>query len=188
VPGVAHGQTKTRATPNGASCAASKPRRCWPDTPVEMQLDDSRVLLSPTDLANHLARAHLAALEIALVCGERQRPLRENPQAELIRRKGDEHELAYLARLKVDAGGRAFQPSRLERLSHLGRRSVTRARGRRTGPSCRAAGRDSSWISVAEVSPGSRGRSSNAARPFPLPATNTPRQANLPTVSVRRGR
>jgi hypothetical protein len=115
-----------------------------------MQLDDSRVLLSPTDLANHLARAHLAALEIALVCGERQRPLRENPQAELIRRKGDEHELAYLARLKVDAGGRAFQPSRLERLSHLGRRSVTRARGRRTGPSCRAAGRDSSWISVAD--------------------------------------
>jgi predicted RecB family nuclease len=67
-----------------------------------MRLDNGHVLLSPTDLANHLACAHLTTLELAAVRGDLERPVRENPQAELIRRKGDEHELAYLARLRAE--------------------------------------------------------------------------------------
>jgi predicted RecB family nuclease len=58
--------------------------------------------LSPTDLAHHLACAHLTQLEVAVLRDGLARPVRENPHAELIARKGDEHEAAYLAQLRAD--------------------------------------------------------------------------------------
>jgi predicted RecB family nuclease len=60
------------------------------------------VALSPSDLANHVACPHLTQLELAVVRGELMRPHRENAQGELIRRKGEEHEAAYLGELRAE--------------------------------------------------------------------------------------
>ena len=63
---------------------------------------DGTLRLSPTDLANHLACAHLTQLEVAVLRDGLLRPIRENAQAELIARKGDEHEAAFLAQLRAE--------------------------------------------------------------------------------------
>src|SRR5689334_9097924 len=63
---------------------------------------DGSLHLSPSDLANYLACAHLTQLEVAVARGKLERPVHENPQADLIRRKGDEHEAAYLAKLRAE--------------------------------------------------------------------------------------
>ena len=54
---------------------------------------------SPSALTAFLACQHLTALELAVARGEVARPTADDPQAELIRRKGDEHERAYLDEL-----------------------------------------------------------------------------------------
>jgi uncharacterized protein len=64
-----------------------------------VQLRDRRLSFSPSDLTAFLACAHLTTLELAAARGEVARPAVDNAQAELIRRKGDEHERAYLAEL-----------------------------------------------------------------------------------------
>ncbi len=63
---------------------------------------DRTIQLSPSDLANYLACPHLTQLEVAVLRDELPRPHRENPRADLIRRKGDEHEAAFLARLRAE--------------------------------------------------------------------------------------
>jgi len=61
---------------------------------------DGTLRLSPTDLANHLACPHLTQLASALERGEiPPPPERENAHADLIARKGEEHEAAFLAAL-----------------------------------------------------------------------------------------
>lgn len=57
---------------------------------------------SPSDLHDFLECEHLAALGLALSRRELARPVADDPQAELIRRKGDEHERAYLAQLRAN--------------------------------------------------------------------------------------
>jgi predicted RecB family nuclease len=64
-----------------------------------MRVENGRVSFSPTDLNAFLACEHLTALQLAVALGELEKPWRHNPHADLIRRKGDEHEAAYLARL-----------------------------------------------------------------------------------------
>jgi len=54
---------------------------------------------SPSDLTAYLACEHLTQLEFAVAGGEIVKPRVEDPQAELIRRKGEEHERAYLPQL-----------------------------------------------------------------------------------------
>src|SRR6266511_4321112 len=61
-------------------------------------------VLSPSDLNSFLECEHLVALELHVARGELERPHVDNPQAQLIRRKGDEHEAAYLNALR--AGGK----------------------------------------------------------------------------------
>jgi uncharacterized protein len=68
-----------------------------------VQVVDGLVRLSPSDVTGFLACEHLTALSLEVARGERPRPAVENPQAELVRRKGEEHEAAYLASL-CDAG------------------------------------------------------------------------------------
>jgi predicted RecB family nuclease len=63
---------------------------------------DSQLTLSPSDLAAFVACPHLTTLQVAVALGELPKPFRHNPHAELIRRKGDEHEAAYLASLGPD--------------------------------------------------------------------------------------
>jgi uncharacterized protein len=67
-----------------------------------MQQLADRIFLSPSDLNAYLECEHLTQLELAVARGELERPADENPQAELVRRKGEDHEAAYLAQLILD--------------------------------------------------------------------------------------
>jgi uncharacterized protein len=67
-----------------------------------LRSSDGRLSFSPTQLNDFLACPHLTALEVAVALGEIPKPFRVNRHAELIRRKGDEHEADYLARLGPD--------------------------------------------------------------------------------------
>jgi predicted RecB family nuclease len=67
-----------------------------------MQLVDGRLVFSPSDLNNHLECEHLSRLELAVAWGELARPAIDNPTADFIARKGEEHEAAYLGSLKVE--------------------------------------------------------------------------------------
>ncbi len=63
---------------------------------------DGTLLLSPSDLSAHLACPHLTALELRVQRGELERTHVDDTHGELLRRKGDEHEAAYLARLEAE--------------------------------------------------------------------------------------
>jgi uncharacterized protein len=67
-----------------------------------MRLDDDRLAFSPSDLVGFVACPHLTTLELAVARAELERPFRANPHADLIRRKGEAHEAAYLASLGDD--------------------------------------------------------------------------------------
>jgi predicted RecB family nuclease len=67
-----------------------------------MRVTDRQLRFSPSDLNAFLACPHLTSLELAVARGQVERPFRPNPYADLIRRKGDEHEAAYLASLGDD--------------------------------------------------------------------------------------
>ena len=67
-----------------------------------MQLKDDRLLLSPSDVTAYLACEHLTTLSLRVARGELEKPKGENEQAELVFRKGREHEAAYLARLRAE--------------------------------------------------------------------------------------
>src|SRR5207302_7721917 len=66
-----------------------------------MRIADAQ--FSPSALNNFLECEHLTALELEVARGVREQPHVDNPQADLIRRKGEEHEAAYLAKLR-DSG------------------------------------------------------------------------------------
>jgi predicted RecB family nuclease len=66
-----------------------------------VQQRNGHILFSPSDLNAFLECEHLTQLELAVARGELGRPEAENPQADLVKRKGDEHERAYLAELEA---------------------------------------------------------------------------------------
>jgi uncharacterized protein len=61
-----------------------------------MRESNDGLSFSPSDLNAFLACPHLTSLELAVARDELTRPYRDNPYAELIRRKGEEHEAGYL--------------------------------------------------------------------------------------------
>ena len=63
---------------------------------------DDMLSLSPSDLSSHLACPHLTTLSLAAARGEIVKPKLDSPHRDLIFRKGNEHEAAYLARLEAD--------------------------------------------------------------------------------------
>ena len=65
---------------------------------------EGRLLLSPSDLVGFLACEHLTQRELAVTRGEAVRPVRVDPELELLARKGQEHEAAQLARLSDGRG------------------------------------------------------------------------------------
>ena len=85
-----------------------------------------QTIFSPSLLNSFLECEHLVALELHVARGELERPHVDNPQAQLIRRKGDEHEAAYLDALR--AGGKHVVEPRdaddAERLIREGRAEV----------------------------------------------------------------
>jgi uncharacterized protein len=64
-----------------------------------VQQRSGQILFSPSDLNAFLECEHLAQLELRVACHESERPSVDNPQADLVRRKGEEHETAFLAEL-----------------------------------------------------------------------------------------
>jgi len=64
-----------------------------------MQLIDGQPVFSATDLVGYLACEHLTALERAALAGLVQKPMREDRELDVIRRRGFEHEARYLASL-----------------------------------------------------------------------------------------
>lgn len=69
-------------------------------------LDDATLVLSSTDLTNHLACQHLTQQKLAIARGERgkARPA-DDPHAELARKRGDEFEARQLKVLSAECGG-----------------------------------------------------------------------------------
>jgi predicted RecB family nuclease len=70
-----------------------------------LQLIDGRPVFSATDLVGYLACEHLTALERAALAGLVKRPMRDDPELDVIRRRGFQHETRYLADLTADRKG-----------------------------------------------------------------------------------
>src|SRR2546425_4424062 len=66
-----------------------------------MQATNSRLALSPSDLNDYVECAHLTTLALEVARGVRRRPHVPDDHGELLRRKGEEHEAAYLAELRA---------------------------------------------------------------------------------------
>ena len=71
-----------------------------------MQNRDGRILLSPSDLNDHVECPHLTTLALEVARGARARPHVPDEEADLLRRKGEMHEGAHLERLRAE--GRAI--------------------------------------------------------------------------------
>ena len=65
-----------------------------------MQALDGRLVLSPSDLNDYVECPHLTTLALEVARGTRKRPFVLNEHGDLLRRKGEEHEAAYLAALR----------------------------------------------------------------------------------------
>ena len=90
-----------------------------------MQLTDGVPVFAATDLVGFLACEHLVDLELAAMAGLVDRPVRLDPEIDLIAKRGLEHEARYLADLerggkavtRIDAGQAGGSgATRLERL------------------------------------------------------------------------
>jgi predicted RecB family nuclease len=70
------------------------------------RLSDGHLVLSASDLTNHLGCAHLTQVKLAVARGERALGRRSpSAHASLVRERGVAHELAQLERLAADCGG-----------------------------------------------------------------------------------
>ncbi len=67
-----------------------------------MQLVDGQLIFSATDLINHLECPHLTQLDIEVARGQLELAETRSDTTELVARKGDEHERAYLEQLIAD--------------------------------------------------------------------------------------
>jgi uncharacterized protein len=60
------------------------------------------IILSPSDLSAFLACGHRSQLDRLVAEGQLDRPVRDDPELEILRRHGDAHELRELERLRAD--------------------------------------------------------------------------------------
>ena len=68
-----------------------------------MDRASGKLIVSASDLVGHLACGHLSVLDLEALDGGLARPARDDPELEVLQRRGLEHEAAYLASL-VDTG------------------------------------------------------------------------------------
>src|SRR5688572_15768869 len=78
-----------------------------------MQLIDGQPVFSATDLVGYLACEHLTQLERAALAGLGHRPDRPDPELDVIRKRGDQHEKRYLVDLEAE-GRRVVRIERRE--------------------------------------------------------------------------
>ena len=67
-----------------------------------MQTIDGRPVYAATDLVAYLACEHLTQLEHSALAGLVARPMRDDPELDIIRKRGFEHEKRYLADLETE--------------------------------------------------------------------------------------
>jgi uncharacterized protein len=67
-----------------------------------MRVTDSHISFSPTDLGDFLACRHKTTLELDGAQGKRVRPTYTDPLADVLRKRGQEHEARYVDRLRAD--------------------------------------------------------------------------------------
>ncbi|HUG48743.1 MAG TPA: TM0106 family RecB-like putative nuclease [Candidatus Limnocylindria bacterium] len=67
-----------------------------------MHRREGKLIVSATDLVGFLACGHLTRLERAQAAGLIRKPHREDPEVELLQRRGGEHEGRYIAQLEAD--------------------------------------------------------------------------------------
>ncbi|HYH92345.1 MAG TPA: TM0106 family RecB-like putative nuclease [Candidatus Saccharimonadales bacterium] len=67
-----------------------------------MQTIDGRPVYAATDLVAYLACEHLTQLERAALADLVKRPMRDDPELDIIRKRGFQHEARYLADLEAD--------------------------------------------------------------------------------------
>jgi predicted RecB family nuclease len=67
-----------------------------------VQTIDGRQVYAATDLVAYLACQHLTQLERAALAGLVKRPMRDDPELDIIRKRGFEHEKRFLADLTAD--------------------------------------------------------------------------------------
>src|SRR5579862_3616315 len=67
-----------------------------------MNILDGSLVTSPTDISQFLECEHLTQLELRAARGEIARPMVDDPEADVIRRRGMQHERRYLDRLKAE--------------------------------------------------------------------------------------
>jgi predicted RecB family nuclease len=77
-----------------------------------MQSLEGRLVYSASDLNDYLECKRLTDLESLVAHGRLERPQYEDPQAELLRRKGEEHERRYLDRMNALHPGRVIEFAR----------------------------------------------------------------------------
>src|ERR1700752_3635283 len=65
-----------------------------------MQATGDRLVLSPSDLNDFVECAHLTTLALEVARGARKKPYVPEDHVDLLRRKGEEHERAYLDALR----------------------------------------------------------------------------------------
>ncbi len=64
--------------------------------------EDGTLVVSATDLVGFLECDHLVTLELERTHGLREKPFRDDPQLELIQKRGYAHEQAYISRLRAE--------------------------------------------------------------------------------------
>ena len=74
-----------------------------------MYRSGDRWVVSASDLVNFLHCAHLSHLDAEVVLGRLERPELDDPQVELLHRRGLEHEARYLADLDAELGGQVVR-------------------------------------------------------------------------------
>src|ERR671935_3004035 len=67
-----------------------------------MQFLDGRLIVSPSDLTGYLECEHLTQQELRAARGEIERPVRQDPELDLLTRRGLEHEAKHLAKLRAE--------------------------------------------------------------------------------------
>src|SRR3954465_11299062 len=67
-----------------------------------MQALNGRLILSPSDLNDYVECPHLTTLALEGARGTHKRPFVLNEHGDLLRRKGEQHEAAYLDTLRAD--------------------------------------------------------------------------------------
>ena len=75
-----------------------------------MRWDDDQILLSASDLMRFQGCAHATALDRRYLLGEDLQPIDDAASAELVQKKGDAHEAAYLERIQQSAAPSPLSP------------------------------------------------------------------------------